>query len=164
MIGRESTIGNESSGVNGVIGIGSYAYVDKHYDIGIGYDADVYGRRAIAIGYNADIAEGDEDVIKIGYSALSNGDGGLIFGNYASVTNDYGLAIGYTSTADSASIALGANASATGSYSVAIGHGASTSIDNSMVLGGATVTDRVGVGIGTAAPNSFASLTLGDTE
>ena len=59
---------------------------------------------------------------------------------------------------------LGPNTLATGNYSTAIGHGAKATDDNTMILGGSTEKDRVTVGIGTHAPNSLASLDLGDTD
>ena len=163
-IGRQALIGNESNGVNGIITIGPYSRVDRHYSIGMGYGTSVAGARTISIGYQADITANDDDNTVIGYQPSISGDRTSVFGSGSSSLNNDATVFGYAASADSMSSAFGSTASALGQFSTAIGYGATTSQNNAMVLGGATTTDRVSVGIGTSTPNALASLTLADTD
>ena len=163
-IGRQALIGNQSNGVNGIITIGPYSRVDRHYSIGMGYGTSVAGARTISIGYEADITANDDDNTVVGYQPSISGDRTSVFGSGSSSLDNDATVFGYAASADSMSTAFGSTASALGQFSTAIGYGASTSQNNAMVLGGASATDRVSVGIGTSTPNTSASLTLADTD
>lgn len=163
-IGRQALIGSQSNGVNGIITIGPYSRVDRHYSIGMGYGTSVAGARTISIGYEADITANDDDNTVVGYQPSISGDRTSVFGSGSSSLDNDATVFGYAASADSMSTAFGSTASALGQFSTAIGYGASTSQNNAMVLGGASATDRVSVGIGTSTPNTSASLTLADTD
>jgi hypothetical protein len=163
-IGRQALIGNQSNGVNGIITIGPYSRVDRHYSIGMGYGTSVAGARTISIGYEADITANDDDNTVVGYQPSISGDRTSVFGSGSSSLDNDATVFGYAASADSMSTAFGSTASALGQFSTAIGYGASTSQNNAMVLGGASATDRVSVGIGTSTPNTSASLTLADSD
>ena len=105
--------------------IGSRAFTDQPYTIGLGYFDSIQGRSSIGVG---------------AYTTVT-GDSSLAIGSYGSLTGARSIGIGSTSSVSSDnSIAIGSGASVSGFNSMAIGHGTSVTAANEVFIGNVTTT------------------------
>lgn len=141
-IGRNSKAGNGKSPFTD-------EYWQSDYAIAMGMNADAYQQGDIAIGYNAKtweatvnnggIAIGENTTvcsssIAIGKDASCDDAGiAIAIGRNATVTGDFGIAIGYGSRVDNNGISIGRNNNVN-PYGVAIGNGNADTSDAEIVL------------------------------
>lgn len=163
-IGTNATTGGESSVAFGygattnnshdaiAIGKGTIGMAD--HSIVLGTDASANGLYNIAIGYKAGAHINEPNCISIGNNASVSNEFGIAIGQGSKTTSGQSLAIGNDATAHFYSMAIGNAAKATGSYSCAVGGAAEAIADNTVAVGTsakATGADSIAIGSGADA-------------